>query len=44
MFHISPFAMGNRAVPFNFDWSIDYYPAPVRAARPRDERLPTYER
>jgi hypothetical protein len=27
MFHISPFANGDRAVPFSFDWSIDYYPS-----------------
>ena len=27
MYHVSPFARGSRAVPFNFDWSIDYYPA-----------------
>jgi hypothetical protein len=27
MFHISPFADGDRAVPFSFDWSIDYYPS-----------------
>jgi 4-amino-4-deoxy-L-arabinose transferase-like glycosyltransferase len=27
MYHVSPFASGKRAVPFSFDWSIDYYPA-----------------
>ncbi|MHB1835091.1 MAG: ArnT family glycosyltransferase [Solirubrobacteraceae bacterium] len=27
VYHISPFARGARAVPFSFDWSIDYYPA-----------------
>jgi hypothetical protein len=27
MFHISPFVDGDRAVPFSFDWSIDYYPS-----------------
>ncbi len=35
MFHISPFATGNRAVPFSFDWSIDYYPS--QYARPGPE-------
>jgi hypothetical protein len=35
MFHISPFAKGDRAVPFSFDWSIDYYPG--QYARPGPE-------
>jgi 4-amino-4-deoxy-L-arabinose transferase-like glycosyltransferase len=35
MFHISPFARGSRAVPFSFDWSIDYYPS--QYARPGPE-------
>jgi 4-amino-4-deoxy-L-arabinose transferase-like glycosyltransferase len=26
MYHVSPFSAGSRAVPFSFDWSIDYYP------------------
>ena len=26
-YHVSPFARGARAVPFSFDWSIDYYPS-----------------
>jgi hypothetical protein len=26
VFRASPFASGARPVPFNFDWSIDYYP------------------
>jgi len=26
IYHVSPFARGSRAVPFSFDWSIDYYP------------------
>jgi hypothetical protein len=26
MYHVSPFGKGSRAVPFSFDWSIDYYP------------------
>jgi hypothetical protein len=26
MYHVTPFAAGSRAVPFGFDWSIDYYP------------------
>ena len=35
VFHISPFAKGDRAVPFSFDWSIDYYPG--QYARPGPE-------
>ena len=35
MYHVSPFATGNRAVPFSFDWSIDYYPS--QYARPGPE-------
>jgi hypothetical protein len=27
VFHVSPFANKQRAVPFSFDWSIDYYPS-----------------
>jgi hypothetical protein len=26
VYHVSPFAHGAHPVPFNFDWSIDYYP------------------
>ena len=26
MYHVSPFANSRHAVPFSFDWSIDYYP------------------
>jgi hypothetical protein len=26
VYHISPFSTSKRAVPFSFDWSIDYYP------------------
>jgi hypothetical protein len=26
MYHVSPFSTDKRAVPFSFDWSIDYYP------------------
>ena len=25
-YHVSPFSARSRAVPFSFDWSIDYYP------------------
>jgi uncharacterized membrane protein (GlpM family) len=25
IYHVSPFARGSHPVPFNFDWSIDYY-------------------
>jgi hypothetical protein len=34
MFHISPFARGAHAVPFSFDWSIDYYPRQYRLPGP----------
>ncbi len=27
MYHVSPFSATRRAVPFSFDWSIDYYPS-----------------
>ena len=27
MYHVSPFGSNRHAVPFSFDWSIDYYPA-----------------
>ena len=26
MYHVSPFSTNQRAVPFSFDWSIDFYP------------------
>jgi hypothetical protein len=26
VYHLSPFARGDQPVPFNFDWSIDYFP------------------
>jgi hypothetical protein len=38
MYHVSPFGplrSGTRAVPFSFDWSIDYYPS--QYARPGPE-------
>jgi hypothetical protein len=35
MYHVTPFATGSRAVPFSFDWSIDYYPQ--QYARPGPE-------
>ena len=35
MYHVSPFGAGSRAVPFSFDWSIDYYPS--QYARPGPE-------
>ncbi len=35
LYHVSPFGGGSRAVPFSFDWSIDYYPA--QYARPGPE-------
>jgi len=33
-YHISPFASGAHPVPFNFDWSIDYYPRQYRLPGP----------
>jgi hypothetical protein len=35
VYHVSPFAHGDHPVPFNFDWSIDYYPP--QYARPGPE-------
>jgi Dolichyl-phosphate-mannose-protein mannosyltransferase len=35
LYHVSPFSRGSRAVPFSFDWSIDYYPS--QYARPGPE-------
>ena len=34
MYHVSPFSRGTHAVPFNFDWSIDYYPRQYRRPGP----------
>jgi 4-amino-4-deoxy-L-arabinose transferase-like glycosyltransferase len=34
VYHVSPFAPGDRAVPFSFDWSIDYYPQMYRLPGP----------
>jgi hypothetical protein len=34
MYHVSPFSSGTHAVPFNFDWSIDYYPRQYRLPGP----------
>jgi hypothetical protein len=33
-YHLSPFGPGARAVPFSFDWSIDYYPPQYRYPGP----------
>jgi hypothetical protein len=33
-YHVSPFAPGARPVPFNFDFSIDYYPSAYRLPGP----------
>ena len=35
VYHVSPFPGTRHAVPFSFDWSIDYYPA--QYARPGPE-------
>ncbi len=35
LYHVSPFGGNRHAVPFSFDWSIDYYPA--QYARPGPE-------
>lgn len=34
MYHVSPFGRGANSVPFNFDWSIDYYPPQYRRPGP----------
>jgi hypothetical protein len=34
VYHVSPFANGDRSVPFSFDWSIDYYPSQYRRPGP----------
>jgi hypothetical protein len=33
-FHVSPFSAGAHPMPFNFDWSIDYYPRQYRRPGP----------
>ena len=34
VYHVSPFSPGAHAVPFNFDWSIDYFPRQYRRPGP----------
>ncbi len=34
LYHVSPFSTGTHAVPFSFDWSIDYYPRQYRRPGP----------
>ncbi|MDQ6807567.1 MAG: hypothetical protein M3065_22035, partial [Actinomycetota bacterium] len=34
MFRISPYSRGASAVPFNFDWSVDFYPRQYRSPGP----------
>jgi 4-amino-4-deoxy-L-arabinose transferase-like glycosyltransferase len=33
-YHVTPFTTTDRAVPFSFDWSIDYYPRQYRRPGP----------
>ncbi len=35
MYSVSPYGKGANAVPFGFDWSIDYYPRQYRLAGPQ---------
>jgi hypothetical protein len=34
VYHVSPFDRATNAVPFSFDWSIDYYPSQYRLPGP----------
>jgi Dolichyl-phosphate-mannose-protein mannosyltransferase len=34
VYHVSPFGSSTNAVPFSFDWSIDYYPRQYRRPGP----------
>ena len=34
VYHLSPFSSSKHAVPFSFDWSIDYYPSQYRLPGP----------
>jgi Dolichyl-phosphate-mannose-protein mannosyltransferase len=34
VYHVGPFSAGAQAVPFSFDWSIDYYPPQYRRPGP----------
>ncbi len=34
VYHVTPFSNGDVSVPFNFDWSIDYYPRQYRLPGP----------
>ncbi len=34
VYHVTPFSHGAQAVPFDFDWSIDYYPRQYRRPGP----------
>ena len=40
----SPMKRGEPLPEFNFDWSYNYYPSRLRAARPAGRRLPAAER
>ncbi len=44
MYHVSPFGRASRAVPFSFDWSIDYYPSQYSKPGSGDQRLPVDQR
>ena len=34
VYHVTPFSQAAHPVPFNFDWSIDYYPRQYRRPGP----------
>ena len=34
VYHVTPFSVGADRVPFNFDWSIDYYPSAYHSPGP----------
>jgi len=34
VYHVTPYGRGRRPIPFNFDWSFDFYPLAYRAPGP----------